>query len=174
MPVNNIMMKNDQNIYIFITLLLSILMFGCEKADLHKTVPDSTTQLETRGDCDDCPGANECCCIIEFLTGTPANFSICGTSDGDAVTCTISSPCENDIDGLEHTSFSLPSDELFCMNENTAFMVQRSALPAGTSYLRVSCTRDVLNPQWVYFSLTDDERLAFDVDGDCIVSEPCD
>lgn len=118
-------------------------------------------------------GANECCCIIELLSGADGYFSICGTSDGDAVTCTISSPCESDIDGLEHTLFFLGSEELFCMNENTAFMVQRSAIPSGLSYLRVSCTGDVLNPQWRYFSLEDDERVAFDVDGDCLVSEPC-
>ena len=169
-------MKKISNFNILFSMTVLFMLTACvqEESQSHATlIPNDDVELSTRGDCDECPGANECCCIIEYLSGTPGYFSICGTSDGDAVTCTISSPCDNDIDGLEHTYFYLGTNELFCMIENMAFQIQRTALPAGTTYLRVSCTRDALNPQWVYFSLTDDERVAFEVDGDCLVSGPC-
>lgn len=153
-------------------------MIGCEKADLQKSVPDTTTQLDTRGDCDECPGANECCCIIEWLSGSETGeFSICGTSDGDAVTCTASSTCENDIDGLEHTFFELNSNsghtyEKFCMDEGMAFKILRTdAGGQGTVYVRVSCTPNQGSPQWKLVSFTADGRAFFDVDEDCLLTE---
>src|SRR6187455_2525111 len=98
------------------------LSYSCEKAELQKSIPNDTVQVDPRGDCLDCPALNECCCIIEWTGGVGGYFRLCGTSDGDAVTCEIDpSPCEYDIDGLQHSMFFLDGDNPthnFCMAEN--------------------------------------------------------
>ena len=156
---------------------LIALNYSCEKAELQKSIPNDAVQVDSRGDCQDCPGADECCCVVEWLSGDPGYFRICGTSDGDATTCEIDpSPCEYDIDGLQHSMFYLDTDHRihdFCMDENTAFQVYRFSIPMGTSNVRINCKRNQLNPIWVIESLTDEDRSHYDVDGSCNLDGPC-
>jgi len=150
---------------------------GCEKADLQKSTPNDTVQIEPRGDCLDCPAMDECCCIIEWTGGDPGYFRICGTSDGDAVTCEIDpSPCDYDINGLQHSMFLLNSTNTthnFCMNENAAFQIYRFALPTGATSVRINCRRNQLNPGWTMETFNDEDRSSYDVNGSCNLEGPC-
>lgn len=170
-------MKSNHFQLILLCLCIVSINIGCEKAELKKSTPNDIGQVEPRGDCNDCPGANECCCVIEWLSGDEGYFMICGTSDGDAVTCEIDpSPCGNDIDGLQHSMFYLNSDNRthnFCMDENNALQIYRFGLPTGTSNVRISCRRDQLSPNWVIESFTDEDRSSYDVDGSCNLDGPC-
>lgn len=169
-------MKKISNFNILFSMTVLFILTACvqEENQSHATlIPNDDVELSNRGDCDECPGANECCCVIEWLSGAEGYFSICGTSDGDAVTCTASSSCENDIDGLEHTSFQLDDGlyEEFCMEEDMAFRIQRTNTGTGTVYARVSCTSDQGSPQWKLVSFTPGARVFFDVDDDCLLTE---
>jgi hypothetical protein len=155
------------------------MLTSCDQnIDQHNTTlqPNDNTAIATRGDCDDCPGANECCCVIEWLSGDLGIFMLCGTSDGDAAACEIDpSPCENDIDGLQHSSFTLSSGtpiHYFCVNENTDFQVYRFGIPTGTTNFRINCRRDQTNPNWVLESFTDEDRICYDVDENCDLESP--
>ncbi|HEY3384947.1 MAG TPA: hypothetical protein VGK46_00465 [Saprospiraceae bacterium] len=169
-------MKNYQFLYILCFCLVS-LSYGCEKAELQKSIPNDTVQIDPRGNCIDCPGMDECCCIIEWTGGDPGYFSICGTSDGDAATCEIDpSPCENDIDGLQHSMFFLGPNDLthnFCMNENAAFQIYRFASPSGATSVRFHCRRNQFNPSWTTETFNEEDRSSYDVDGSCILEGPC-
>jgi hypothetical protein len=156
------------------------MLTSCDQnIDQHNTVlqPNDNTAIVARGNCDDCPDVDECCCIIEWLSGDPGYFKICGTSDGDAVTCEVDpSPCENDIDGLQHSMFYLDGNTSihhFCMNENTAFQISRFALPAGSSNVRFNCRRNQINPGWTIETFTDEDRSSYDVNGSCALEGPC-
>ena len=153
------------------------LIYSCEKAEIQKSSPNDSVQIDYRGDCLDCPAPNSCCCYIEYVSGDAGKFSLCGTTSGDALSCEIDpSPCENEIDGLQHTSFDLSSTfpiQHFCVDENTAFQIRRILVPNGTTLVRFGCQRSLLNGQTIYESFTDDEKMVYDVNGDCEM-EPCD
>lgn len=170
-------MKKFHFLFIFCCFCLFVINYGCEKADLQKSTPNDTVQIEPRGDCLDCPGANSCCCFIEYVSGDAGKFSLCGTTSGDAVSCEIDpSPCGYEVDGLQHTSFDLNSFnpiQYFCVDENTAFQIYRYLSPNGTTLVRYGCQRSSLSGQIIYESFTDEERILYDVNGACEL-EPCD
>ncbi len=170
-------MKNLIQFSILFCMTILFMLTACDQGNDQNSpvlLSNDNDPISNRGDCDACPGANECCCVIEWLSGT-GTFKLCGTSDGDAVSCEITgSNCGNDIDGLEHTSFPLNVNnrrEEFCMDEGMAFQVERIDAGISDVYTRISCTNDAANPQWVYKTFPSSAKALYDVDDDCLLTE---
>ena len=167
-------MKNLFNNIIFISVLFSFLYTGCEKAELQKSVLNDPVQIETRGACLTCAGANECCGLLTFTSGTGTHeFKICGTLDGDAITCESDpTPCDGPVNGLQHTSFFLStsgtSSHVFCIAENTGIVI--SHLNTGTVNLSLTFQYGQGTPQTINITFNGIEKKEFEADGDCVVS----
>lgn len=170
-------MKNLVYIPIFISVLFSFLYTGCENAELQKSALNDTMQIETRGACFACAGANECCGLLTITGGTGSHeFKICGTVDGDAITCESDpTPCSVPVNGLEHTSFILSTggttSHVFCIAENSGIVI--SHLDAGTVNMTLTFQYGQGTPQTINVTFNGIEKKEFEADGDCVVSE-CD
>ncbi len=150
-------------------------MSGCEqKADLTKSMLNDEEQIETRAACTQCSGANDCCGLLTITGGTGSHeFKICGTTDGDAITCESDpSPCSGDVNGLQHTSFFLSTggttSHVFCIAENTGIVI--SHLNTGTVNLSLTFQYGQGTPQTINISFNGIEKKEYEADGDCIVS----
>jgi hypothetical protein len=129
-----------------ILLCFCLLTFniGCEKAELQTSTASDPKGVNWRGPCDNCTSMNNCCSAIT-LTGslnTNHEFSICGTVDGDAVTCEIDpTDCTYPIDGLQHSYFVLNTSgttiHIFCVAPNTGFSIAH--LNSGTATIVLTC-----------------------------------
>jgi hypothetical protein len=115
------------------------------------------------------------CCSAITLTGSPNTnheFSICGTVDGDAVSCEIDpTDCSVPIDGLQHSYLVLNTSgttiHVFCVAPNTGFSI--SHLNTGTATIVLACQYDLTSSQTLNITFNGIERKQFEVDGDCIV-----
>lgn len=106
---------------------------------------------------------------VEYVSGTASEFSICGTTSGDAVACEIDpSPCTVDIDGLQHSSFTLDGTntrEIFCVAPNSGFQIRQ--IDNVTTSVRVTCKFDQISPPWTNLTFTGLDRKNFESEDDC-------
>lgn len=169
------MMNNTNKIFIFITVLLSFLVIGCEQqADLTKSAMKDIIPLSTRGvdDCSECPNMDDCCCKLTYSGSGTIMLKICGTTDGDATTCQDDvDGCET-IDGLSHSYFELsPGEqiELFCMLMVRGFYIEN--LTGSTVNLTLTCQSGALSPQTLIISIPAYSTKYYQTDSECEVEE---
>ncbi len=169
-------MKFTFNFSIFITLLLSSLMIGCEqKAELAETLPLDNQAITNRyvDECGDCPNMDDCCGRILFVSGHSITFETCGTTDGDAASCSDDIDGCLDIDGLKNSSSSLSGTgqyKLLCMEENHSFHIKVSNVD-GPVVLNITFQHGQVFPQSINVTITTTGTYAFSVDGDCEVTQ---
>lgn len=170
-------MKSISFKYMLICFCLVIINFGCEKTELQKSTTNDTQQIEPRNACLQCSGSNVCCGLLTITSAVGLHeFKICGTTDGDAVTCESDpTPCSGPVDGLQHTSFTLSTggttSHVFCIAENTGIVI--SHLDPGTVNMTLTFQYGQSTPQTINVTFNGIEKKEFEADGDCVVSE-CD
>lgn len=146
-------MKSITYFAIFTSILLSLPFMGCEdRADGVKLQPRDNVKIITRS----CPNGGDCACSITYKNAATSNaeilVTICGTTDGDATTCTEPDPpvtCEI-IDGLSHSEITLDIDyarHLFCMESEHGIRIDViNVMSTVPDTLIISCQEGVLNP----------------------------
>lgn len=162
-------MKTKLFSYIIFCLCLC-LTYSCEKAELQKTVSSDNPQITPRvDDCDDCPNVDDCCCSISIQSGQSGDFQICGTTDGDATICSDDSSCSYDVNGYQHSFFTLTGNDLtqiFCMAPTTAFWIKRTS-PTGTTHVTLTCQHGQGSPQLINFTANSPFKRFYDVSAEC-------
>ena len=156
-------------------MILLFAFISCEKSDLSKsdTVNPSEEPILPRGDCEDCPDEDECCCFI-MLDEPDENASIyiCGVSDGTP-SCLGSNICGTYVAGDFKSALLTPMAPRmeFCIDENTPFYLYNYS-GSDVANVIISCQRGLLNPQLVPVQLDPDESFYYETTGSCAI-EPC-
>lgn len=168
-------MKNTLNFISFITITFFWCMIGCEQSAIQ-TEPILNEAIETRtDDCNDCP-LDDCCCGIEYLSGSNSlTVQFCGTSGSrlsdQLCSATPPSPC-SEITGYLFGPVGINSTntkQAFCMNPGDSFVIYVGG--SGTASFKITCQDDVGTPQTITVSLTGGNRYYFDTNGSCEVDE---
>lgn len=176
MPAKITIMKITYNFFIFITLLLSFLMIGCEqKAEFANALPQYEHAITNRyvDECGDCPNMDDCCGRILFASGIAISFETCGTTDGDAAACSDNLGTCLTIDGLKNSSTTMDDvDEyrLICMEEDHGFFIKVTSV-TGTVVLNITLQHGQLSPQSINVTITSTGTYGFSVNDDCEVSQ---
>ncbi|HZV69428.1 MAG TPA: hypothetical protein VFG10_07790 [Saprospiraceae bacterium] len=168
-------MKNTVFSIIFICSIFIMMTTACERAELHKSLPnnDGLITLREIDDCSECPNETDCCCGIELqdvMSGS-ASLRICGTTDG-AGSCSFPSPpspCIAISGGLQSTgllNFADPKHG-FCMAPGNSFSVQN--LTSSTAEITITCQDDVVNPQILTVSIPGNTTYFFRTTNGCVV-----
>ena len=167
-------MKNTNNIFIFISVLLSFLVIGCEQqADLPKSSPNDQIKIVPRviEECDECP-TGDCCCGVWLQN--PQGYALlyfCGTSDGNEL-------CSGDETG-DCDAFTGGGQEIeltsqvpkrgFCVDPGQAFWVRN--IGSSTAYIYITCQDDITGPQTLTITLTPSQILYIGSNGECEIVE---
>jgi hypothetical protein len=151
---------------------------SCEKNEFRKTYVSGTNEFPIlpRGDCDDCPDEDECCCTISLDNGDNfASLGLCGTSDGNVVTSCPSLPCVASQYALKDHSFTLSTPFNFkydfCAFENSEFFI-RNVHPTDVANVNITCQRGQSTPQNISLQLqANGGRAYITTNGSCEVNE---
>ena len=170
-------MQNTKQFPILICLMIACFIISCDNTDIpiHQTRDGQIFETRT-DDCEDCP-LNDCCCGIQWLSGSMGlSVQFCGTSGSRLSTETCEadppSPCSQItgyLFGPVSLNFGTPKQG-FCMNPGDSFVIYVSGI--GTPSFRITCQDDVGMPQSVTVNLTGGFRYYFDTNGSCEVA-PC-
>ena len=124
---------------------------ACEEIELQKSQQKIEARDHCIDDCNDCP-VDDCCCVIEALSGNLVNLTWCGVSDP----CVSSTPCSGSAGGcnISGSEFygtinygAADYTELFCVPKGRAFYVQPGIGQTGTA--RMTCQLGQANPTYV-------------------------
>jgi hypothetical protein len=168
------------SLFLILACMMSMFfLLSCEKAEIYKTYvqPTYDNPILTRGDCDDCPDEDECCCYVALdNSDTHAQLYLCGTSDGTtaggscpSVPCLITSFTQLQHTPTLTTPFNFKYN--FCAMESTEFFIMNTHA-TDPADVKVSCTRGQGMPQEYSFSLAaNGGRKYLLTDEDCVVTE---
>ena len=158
-------------------MLSLFLIIACNKTDLQKSSGAITDDrpIITRGDCDDCPGEDECCCSLALDNGTSsASLFICGIVGGSTTCQSFVADCFSTsfVNGADNISLSSPGSTRydFCMKENSIFYV-RNFNTTTAANLTLTCQRGLTSPQIVQFQIPASGRKYYETDSGCELSE---
>ena len=145
---------------------------SCEQTELHKSGTNGHRQIEFRGDCDLCPGEEECCCQVWLFHDDLAHLEICGTSDGiDA--CSGDDVCGSGSISGGGKTFDLDEmvnpEEPFCMLEGKGFWI-RNTSSTDDADIKLSCQSDWTNPQILTIHLDPLDKFYYETNGSCILT----
>ena len=170
-------MKNSN---IFLILILSLasmfIILSCDQAsDQHNSnlKPNDDVALSTRGDCDLCPGDDECCCSVWLQpTGGTITLEFCGTSSGIACIGGSSGNCPS-ISGGGITRLLMPSDprKFFCMDEEAPFVIYNPS-STDTAKIIISCQIDRTPPDTMWLIILPLGLKYIQTNSNCEV-DPC-
>lgn len=165
-------MKNI-TFYMVLCVFAMCLMTACEKANTY-TGNGTQAPITSRGECDDCPDTEQCCCYVELDPNDnngSASIFLCGT-DGGATFCSpvshscLSTSWNNGAYNLSLTSASPRQN--FCMQIGTVFYIQNTSSTDAAS-IKISCQRGEANPQIITITLQPNERILYETETDCDV-----
>ena len=167
-------MKNYQFLYILCFCLVS-LSYGCEKAELQKSSTIDNHKITERWveECGDCPNVDDCCGRIQLISGEYIEFETCGTTDGDAATCSDDIDGCLEIDGLINSFIKIFEEDrlLFCMEENHSFILKVIDIPIGGVVINITCQVGSISPQSINVPITAIGTYVFSVNGDCEIEQ---
>jgi hypothetical protein len=161
-----------------ITLLcLGILAIslGCEKADQYNTSSSDTSSnlpIDTRGECEECPDEDECCCLVYLYHDNYAEIALCGTSDGAGM-CSGDDTCPvgSFSNGYQtKTLVSLDPELAFCVIKERAFWIENLDAMDGAD-LKITCRNDYVGAQTLTIHLNASDKKYFETDDECFLSE---
>lgn len=149
---------------------------ACEKAEIQKPLTMNVSPIDSRSSCSHCP-ISDCCCSVEFVSGGPFIFSLCGSTHTGLST----TPCGPfEIPGMAgcpdvtasyyQGPFNISSSagpEIFCVPTNASFMLQSSS---GSGSVRITCQHGQASPQSVTPTITSPNKYFFTTNGDCELS----
>jgi hypothetical protein len=167
-------MKINNYFPIFICMISLFVFSSCEHAELQRSSSNTNEKINTRtDDCDDCVTA-DCCCIIEWVSGS-GTIQLCGTV-GNRLSESLCGPITDvgtcfDIEGYYLGPFILNSGnlyQLFCMDESTSFMINAYTGPVTVT---ITCQVDQTNPQTINVTLQGGNRYFYSVSTGCVVED---
>ena len=165
-------MKNNHFFHFIAVLCLFLSMTSCDKADSNALKNDvqNSDKVTLRDACDDCSDFNdECCCVVEYISGMGGTVHLCGTADGvDACTGSATGGCSS-FSGGGHTfllSMGMPSFT-FCMDKNAPFYFANDSDNPLT--VRISCQVAETEAQYETIIFTGNGREYLETNGDCEV-----
>jgi hypothetical protein len=147
-----------------------------QSSDAHENnlKPNDDVALSTRGDCDLCPGGDECCCMV-FLqpTGIPITLEFCGTSNGGAVCVgAATGNCPSFLGGGQTLTLTLDDPRKpFCMDENTPFYIKNTTT-TDTAKIIITCQADFTPPDTMWLQIPPGQFRYIQTNGNCAV-DPC-
>ena len=160
--------------FLILTCMTCLSYISCEKTGIQYNHTDNLPLELRRGDCEECPGVDECCCGVS-LDGdaTNATIRLCGTSDG-AGACAGSDTCGNSFSGggqqIVLNSISNPK-QAFCMLEGSPFWIYNAG--TGNAEIVITCQGDLTVPQLIQLHLSPGDSIYYETNGSCLLSE-CD
>ena len=150
---------------------------ACDQGtDQHNTTmkPNDDIALSNRGDCDLCPGDDECCCMV-FLqpSGTAVTLAFCGTSNGGSVCVgAATGNCPSFSGGGQTLVLSLDEPRKpFCMDENAPFYIQNTS-GTTTALIIITCQADMTPPDTMWLQIPAGGFRYISTNGSCVV-DPC-
>lgn len=159
--------------------MMTVLVFSsCDQSEHQvKAQLDTTQQITNRTieECDDCP-IDYCCCGMELISdNVSAQVLFCGAYF--AMTGTPCGPISpggscSTISGTSGT-LTFPmigSKHLFCVPSGGSFMIQN--VSGFTIRIRFTCQYNETNPDEATITLTNNQIVYYQADGDCFIS-PC-
>ncbi len=173
--IKSFQMKNTLFLSIFICILFIFGMSACERTELQKSAPNDLVKLETRGDCEECPDNDQCCCAI-WIQGTEetANVSICGSTSGFG-DCVISESgsCAETNGVFYNWEFEEGVFERapFCVLEEGPFVITNTS-STDPALIIVTCQNSMTNPDTIWLQLPPLSRRYFHTNEECEI-EPC-
>lgn len=110
-------------------------MTSCDNSEIKSSVSSGDIPILPRGNCQDCPEDDECCCSVELDNAQSADVLICGLLNGSSclgthIGCGIV-PFNNL--GLTFNLTTISPIEDFCMEEGAGFYI----LNLGNHYMRL-------------------------------------
>jgi hypothetical protein len=155
-----------------ITCLSIFLWVGCEKASLQNE-KTTETSLNYRGNCDECPEDDECCCSVRLqATDNNANLVICGSTSGTS-TCFKSGTtgCSGFV-GITY-SFTLTGSQVqkFCALISGPFWI-KNVDGSDPASIIITCQDGDISPQVIQITLNPGDERYFENNGDCEIG-PC-
>jgi hypothetical protein len=152
----------------------TLYLTSCEKAEIQKS-SIVTQSIETRGDCDECPDNDQCCCFITLQPNEDyAEFIICASSSGVG---TCFGQASGSCDAFSGTSYAITLTDPgtpkvdFCSLVSGPFVIINTSgtLPANVI---ISCQNYLTNPDTVWVQLPVSGRKFIQSNGDCELG-PC-
>ena len=149
-------------------------MMACEKATLHNE-QSLQTELKSRGDCDECPDANQCCCGVWLQPNEDyAEFIICASSSGTGTCFGQSSGSCPPFTGISYAitlTDPTPVKADFCSLLSGPFVIYNTSgtLPANVI---ISCQNNQINPDTIWVQLPVNGRKFIQSNGNCELG-PC-
>jgi hypothetical protein len=164
-------MKNTH----FQAILFSLSLFlfnGCEKATLQNEQTLQTTLL-SRGNCNECPEDDECCCSVRLqATDNNANLLICGSTSGTSTCFKSGTTGCNGFSGISY-SFTLTGSQVqkFCALISGPFWIKNVDISDPASII-ITCQDGEFSPQVIQITLNAGDERYFENSGDCEIG-PC-
>ena len=147
-------MKYRNFLLICICSFLTIAFMACDKTD-NNNISGSISNLPVtvRGDCQDCPEIDECCCYVALDpndNNNSASIELCGIVGGSSTCSSFSGTCfsTNINNGSHATVLTSPSNIIynFCMEHNSLFYI-RNTHGTDPASVKISCQRGQTSPQ---------------------------
>jgi hypothetical protein len=156
--------------------MISMFLMSCEKAEIQSTKNPKQSPITSRGDCDDCPDTDQCCCYVAIDptdNNNSASISLCGT-DGGPTTCSpfshncFASTWSSNAYNLSLSSPSTARQDFCMLNSAVIQIVNTSSTDPAT--IKFSCTRGQTNPQVLTFTLSANGRVQYETGSDCLLT----
>jgi hypothetical protein len=157
------------NFHIIMLCLAGIALFAaCDKA----TLQSDSQSLQSRGDCDECPALNECCCGVWLQPfEQTADLIFCGTSNGlDNCSGDAVGNCESFSGGGQQIQLHYinnPKDP-FCMIQGEAFWVYNNE-PSGVVNIIITCQNNLTTPDTIHLQIPAGQRRYVGTNNSCEV-----
>lgn len=171
-------MKNPFFNYTLLCMITMLIIPACENAEIHSG-RETQSPITSRGDCDDCPDMDQCCCYVEIDpndNNNSATIEICGTDATGGPTCTGSAgSCLSTnwnsgyISPVTLTSPTNPRVD-FCMELGTAFFI-RNTHATDEAKVKVSCQRGQASPQIISLTIAAGVRNIQKADTGCNLTD---
>lgn len=154
--------------------MTSLFYTSCEKSGLQITSTNDNKPIQTRGECEECPEVDECCCAVWLDDDyDDAMLRFCGTSDG-AAACSGFSYCGTPFSGGgQQLDLADPNErkKTFCMTEGSPFYVVNYSTTQTTGII-ISCQDGFTNPDTVHRRIQPLDTFYFETNGLCEIT-PC-
>ena len=160
-------MNNKLNIFILFCMSIMFLMTSCDNSEMKSSVSSGDIPILPRGNSQDCPDDDVCCCSVELDDTQSAGIRICGAEDATTFCAGTHSGCGivpfNNL-GFDFTLSTGSPIENFCMEEGSGFYVLNLG---NQTTVDITCQRGQGNPQTVNVPLAANERVYFTVNTSC-------
>lgn len=156
-------------------MILVLFLASCTQesdTQINAQKTNDNIPITTRGDCDECPGDDECCCAVWLQPGAPdVSLQFCGTTNGlSACSGAATGSCPSFTGGgLFRTLDSGNPRKTFCVGESSPFYV-RNLSGTTTANIIITCQADMTPPDTMWLQIPPNEYIYVGTDDACELS----